>query len=167
MSRPRNSGSRASVLRSASAGGQLEQPCDVKSSSTTGVAPIDAGVSLRRSQALRMSITKPKAIVRISWFDAARVRRFRFTITPVSTSKIRGHRSGNMRLVTRSDFDGLVCAVLLKEVVPIDAIEFVHPKDVQDGKVTIGPDDIVTNLPYQKNVGLWFDHHSSETVRNE
>jgi hypothetical protein len=72
-----------------------------------------------------------------------------------------------MRLITRSDFDGLVCAVLLREVTTIDAIEFVHPKDVQDGKVLVTSNDILTNLPYQPGVGMWFDHHSSEAVRNE
>jgi nanoRNase/pAp phosphatase (c-di-AMP/oligoRNAs hydrolase) len=72
-----------------------------------------------------------------------------------------------MRLITRSDFDGLACAVLLREVEQIDAVDFVHPKDVQDGKVKAGKDDILTNLPYVQGVGLWFDHHSSEIVRNE
>ncbi|HET7437044.1 MAG TPA: exopolyphosphatase [Thermoanaerobaculia bacterium] len=72
-----------------------------------------------------------------------------------------------MRLITRSDFDGLVCAVLLKEVEQIDSVDFVHPKDVQDGKVAVHSDTILTNLPYVTGVGLWFDHHSSETVRNE
>ena len=51
-------------------------------------------------------------------------------------------------LVTRSDFDGLVCAVLLKELDMIDDIKFVHPKDMQDGKITITNRDITTNLPY-------------------
>lgn len=72
-----------------------------------------------------------------------------------------------MRLITRSDFDGLVCGVLLKEVEQIDAIDFVHPKDVQDGKIAVGSNDILTNLPYVSGVGLWFDHHSSEAVRND
>lgn len=72
-----------------------------------------------------------------------------------------------MRLITRSDFDGLTCGVLLKEVEKIDAIEFVHPKDVQEGRVKVGPNDIVTNLPYQPGVGLWFDHHASEALRND
>jgi len=72
-----------------------------------------------------------------------------------------------MRLITRSDFDGLACAVLLREVEQVDSIEFVHPKDVQDGKVQVGRNDILTNLPYVQGVGLWFDHHSSEIVRNE
>jgi hypothetical protein len=72
-----------------------------------------------------------------------------------------------MRLITRSDFDGLVCAVLLKEVETIDTVEFVHPKDVQDGKVAVSRDDILTNLPFVQGVGMWFDHHSSEIHRNE
>jgi nanoRNase/pAp phosphatase (c-di-AMP/oligoRNAs hydrolase) len=69
------------------------------------------------------------------------------------------------RLVTRSDFDGLVCAVLLKELDMVDDILFVHPKDMQDGKVEVGPRDITTNLPYVEGAYLVFDHHHSETVR--
>ena len=70
------------------------------------------------------------------------------------------------RLVTRSDFDGLVCAVLLNELNLIDDIKFVHPKDMQDGKVEITSRDITTNLPYVAAAHLVFDHHKSETVRN-
>jgi nanoRNase/pAp phosphatase (c-di-AMP/oligoRNAs hydrolase) len=69
------------------------------------------------------------------------------------------------RLVTRSDFDGLVCAALLKELDLLDDILFVHPKDVQDGKVELTGRDITTNLPYRPEVALSFDHHSSETER--
>lgn len=70
------------------------------------------------------------------------------------------------RLVTRSDFDGLVCAVLLNELDMIDEIKFVHPKDMQDGKIDITPRDITTNLPYVASAHLAFDHHESETIRN-
>jgi nanoRNase/pAp phosphatase (c-di-AMP/oligoRNAs hydrolase) len=70
------------------------------------------------------------------------------------------------RLVTRSDFDGLVCAVLLNELDLIDDIKFVHPKDMQDGKVDITSRDITTNLPYVAAAHLSFDHHESETIRN-
>ncbi|MBF0369531.1 MAG: exopolyphosphatase [Magnetococcales bacterium] len=69
------------------------------------------------------------------------------------------------RLVTRSDFDGLVCAAILKEVDLIDDIKFVHPKDMQDGKIEITSQDITTNLPYVEGVHLAFDHHSSEVMR--
>lgn len=69
------------------------------------------------------------------------------------------------RLVTRSDFDGLVCAVLLKHLDLIDDITFVHPKDMQDGKIAISGRDITTNLPYVEGVHLAFDHHLSETLR--
>ncbi len=71
------------------------------------------------------------------------------------------------RLVTRSDFDGLVCAILLKELGILGEIEFVHPKDVQDGKVEVTERDILTNLPYVSGCHLCFDHHQSEWVRNE
>ena len=71
------------------------------------------------------------------------------------------------RLVTRSDFDGLVCAVLLNELDLIDDIKFVHPKDMQDGKIEISARDITTNLPYVAGAHLIFDHHASETVRNK
>ena len=70
------------------------------------------------------------------------------------------------RLVTRSDFDGLVCAMILKEKGLIDEIKFVHPKDVQDGKIELTENDITTNLPFDPRSGLVFDHHESEVTRN-
>ena len=72
---------------------------------------------------------------------------------------------GKKRLVTRSDFDGLVCAMILRELDLIDDIKFVHPKDVQDGKVDLTENDITTNLPFDPRVGLAFDHHESELTR--
>ena len=69
------------------------------------------------------------------------------------------------RLVTRSDFDGLVCAALLRQMDILGEVKFVHPRDVQHGKVELGPSDITTNLPFHPGVHLAFDHHSSETVR--
>ena len=69
------------------------------------------------------------------------------------------------RLVTRSDFDGLACAMMLRELDIIDEIKFVHPKDVQDGKVELSANDITTNLPYDPRVSLAFDHHESEIDR--
>lgn len=71
------------------------------------------------------------------------------------------------RLITRSDFDGLVCAVLLKHIDLIDEIKFVHPKDMQDGLVEITEYDITTNLPYNPKAHLCIDHHASELVRNQ
>jgi hypothetical protein len=71
------------------------------------------------------------------------------------------------RLVTRSDFDGLICAVLLKELNLIDDIKFVHPKDMQDKKIEITEKDITTNLPYVSGVHIAFDHHLTEALRNE
>ena len=69
------------------------------------------------------------------------------------------------RLVTRSDFDGLACAMMLRELSIIDDIKFVHPKDVQDGKIELSANDITTNLPYDPRVSLAFDHHESEVDR--
>ena len=73
--------------------------------------------------------------------------------------------NGKFRLVTRSDFDGLVCALLLKDLAMIEDIKFVHPKDMQDGTILISDTDITTNLPYVEGVHLAFDHHSSEMAR--
>lgn len=71
-----------------------------------------------------------------------------------------------MRLVTRSDFDGLACGVFLKEAGIIDDWKFVHPKDLQDGLFEVGPDDCLANVPFVPGCGLWFDHHASEDERN-
>ncbi|KAE8438869.1 exopolyphosphatase [Vreelandella piezotolerans] len=75
-------------------------------------------------------------------------------------------QASTFRLVTRSDFDGLVCGALLKHLGLIDDITFVHPKDMQDGNIEIDANDITTNLPYVPGCHLAFDHHLSETVRN-
>lgn len=72
---------------------------------------------------------------------------------------------GKYRLVTRSDFDGLICAVLLKELDLIDDIAFVHPRDMQHGLVQVTSRDITTNLPYMPGVHMAFDHHHSEVER--
>lgn len=70
-----------------------------------------------------------------------------------------------MRLVTRSDFDGLACGALLLEAGIIDSWKFAHPKDLQDGLVEINENDCLANVPYVEGCGLWFDHHSSEHER--
>lgn len=67
------------------------------------------------------------------------------------------------RLITRSDFDGLVCAMILKEKGMLQDIKFVHPKDMQDGLIPVTDRDITTNLPFVPGVHLAFDHHSSES----
>jgi len=72
-----------------------------------------------------------------------------------------------MRLVTRSDFDGLVCGTLLLEAGVIDSWKFAHPKDLQDGLVEVHEDDCLANVPFVEGCGLWFDHHSSEHERLE
>jgi len=70
-----------------------------------------------------------------------------------------------VRLVTRSDFDGLVCGALLLEAGIIDSWKFAHPKDLQDGLVEINDNDCLANVPFVEGCGLWFDHHSSEHER--
>ena len=70
-----------------------------------------------------------------------------------------------MRLVTRSDFDGLACGALLKEAGIIDHWKFAHPKDLQDGLIEVTEDDCLANVPFVEGCGLWFDHHSSEHER--
>lgn len=75
--------------------------------------------------------------------------------------------SDKYRLITRSDFDGLVCAMILKELALIDDIKFVHPKDMQDGLIEVTDRDISTNLPYVEGIHIAFDHHSSEVERAE
>lgn len=85
-------------------------------------------------------------------------------MTP-QTAKILPERNKKYRLITRSDMDGLVCGILLKELDLIDDITFAHPKDMQDGLIEVGDGDITTNLPYVPGVYLAFDHHASETER--
>ena len=83
-----------------------------------------------------------------------------------ATSGFNFDASKRYRLITRSDFDGLVCAVLLKRLDVLDDIKFVHPKDMQDGLIEVNENDITTNLPYTSGCYLAFDHHLSETIRN-
>ncbi|HPD82858.1 MAG: exopolyphosphatase [Alphaproteobacteria bacterium] len=82
-----------------------------------------------------------------------------------STAKIQPETNKKYRLITRSDMDGLVCAVLLKDLDIIDEVTFAHPKDMQDGKIEVSKKDITTNLPYVDGVYMSFDHHASEIER--
>lgn len=82
-----------------------------------------------------------------------------------SARKLMPEPNKRYRLITRSDMDGLVCGVLLKELGLIDDITFAHPKDMQDGLIEVGQDDITTNLPYVEGVFMAFDHHASEVER--
>ena len=64
-----------------------------------------------------------------------------------------------MRLVTRGDLDGLVSAVLIREMENIDQTELIHPQDITDKRFIVRKDDILANLPYHPDCGMWFDHH--------
>jgi nanoRNase/pAp phosphatase (c-di-AMP/oligoRNAs hydrolase) len=70
-----------------------------------------------------------------------------------------------MRLLTRSDFDGLACGSMLKALGIIDTWKFVHPKDMQDGAVEVTGQDVLANVPYVPGCGMWFDHHATEIAR--
>ncbi|MCZ8183634.1 MAG: exopolyphosphatase [Beijerinckiaceae bacterium] len=86
---------------------------------------------------------------------------------PITREQIRKDcPAGKFRLITRSDMDGLVCGTLLKDIDLVGEIEFVHPKDMQDGKIAVGASDISTNLPYVPGIYAAFDHHASEGKRN-
>ncbi|MFA7275604.1 MAG: exopolyphosphatase [Pseudobdellovibrionaceae bacterium] len=85
---------------------------------------------------------------------------------PQTATKLMPDPSKRYRLITRSDMDGLVCGVLLKELGMIDDITFAHPKDMQDGLIEVGQDDISTNLPYVDGIFMAFDHHASEVERS-
>jgi nanoRNase/pAp phosphatase (c-di-AMP/oligoRNAs hydrolase) len=74
--------------------------------------------------------------------------------------------SRKFRLITRSDMDGLVCAALIRYLGLADEILFAHPKEMQDRKIAICPNDIITNLPYVPGAHLCIDHHLSETLRS-
>ncbi len=70
-----------------------------------------------------------------------------------------------MRLLTRSDFDGICCAVLLEELGVVDEMVYAHPKDLQDGKIKVTENDVLANVPFVEGAGMWFDHHASEDER--
>ena len=82
-----------------------------------------------------------------------------------STNKIMPQPDKKYRLITRSDMDGLVCGILLKELGIIDDVTFAHPKDMQDGLIEVSENDITTNLPYVEGAYIAFDHHASEAER--
>jgi len=82
-----------------------------------------------------------------------------------SAAKLMPQEGKTYRLITRSDMDGLVCGILLKELDMIDEVTFAHPKDMQDGLIEVTENDITTNLPYVEGVYMAFDHHNSETQR--
>jgi len=67
-----------------------------------------------------------------------------------------------MRIVTRPDFDGVVCAMLLRDAIDTTLpIFWVEPGDMQQGRVDVQAGDIVANLPFHDRCAMWFDHHYS------
>jgi oligoribonuclease NrnB/cAMP/cGMP phosphodiesterase (DHH superfamily) len=74
-------------------------------------------------------------------------------------------KENHVRLLTRSDFDGSVCAAILEELGIVDEILYIHPKDLQDNKIEVTENDVIANVPFVEGCSLWFDHHSSEHER--
>lgn len=71
------------------------------------------------------------------------------------------------QIITRPDFDGVVCAVLLKEALGTSLpVKWAQPNQIQDGTVVTGDRDVVANLPIKGKCGLWFDHHVSNEIRD-
>ncbi len=64
-----------------------------------------------------------------------------------------------MRLVTRGNLDGLVSTVLISTMEDIESVELAHPQDIEANKIEISQNDILANLPYHPDCGMWFDHH--------
>lgn len=69
------------------------------------------------------------------------------------------------RIITRPDFDGVVCAVLLRASIGRRLpVLWVQPNDVQHNRLEVGPEDIIANLPNSGQCAMWFDHHVSNEV---
>lgn len=71
-----------------------------------------------------------------------------------------------MRLITRADWDGLVCAALLKLVEDIDEVVFIEPGPFQSGELTVTSRDLIANLPFRSGCGMWFDHHATNKTNS-
>jgi oligoribonuclease NrnB/cAMP/cGMP phosphodiesterase (DHH superfamily) len=70
-----------------------------------------------------------------------------------------------MRIVTRPDFDGAVCAVLISDALEIrQPIYWVEPDDFKKGSADIRSGDIIANLPYDRRCDIWLDHHSTNRI---
>lgn len=73
-----------------------------------------------------------------------------------------------MRIVTRPDFDGIVCAVLLRQALESSLpIYWIEPNDIHSGSADIRDGDIIANLPWHPHAYLWFDHHVSNKPSRE
>ncbi len=112
-----------------------------------------------------VSLNLVLSIQNLYCFKHQKTTRVLTTMNQSSKAPLQPDPNKKYRLITRSDMDGLVCAILLKEMGLIDDIKFVHPKDMQDGVIDVGPNDITTNLPYVAGAYLVFDHHASELER--
>ena len=75
-------------------------------------------------------------------------------------SKLRQTSRTGYRLITRAEFDGIVCGAIFKRLGLVDDILFAHPKEVQDKLITVGPQDILANLPFAEGAHMVFSHRA-------
>ncbi len=71
-----------------------------------------------------------------------------------------------MRLITRLDFDGLVCAAMIYKMERIEELQFANPKDIEEGRIDLDPGlgDAIVHLPFHPFTRLWFHHHDFENI---
>jgi hypothetical protein len=63
------------------------------------------------------------------------------------------------KIVTHNDFDGIISASLCAWALKIERILFAGPLTINKSQITITERDVVCDLPFPLQCGLWFDHH--------
>ncbi len=63
------------------------------------------------------------------------------------------------RIITHSDFDGIVSASICSYVLRVEDILFAQPSTITNSLIPITEQDCICDLPYPLKCGLWFDHH--------
>jgi oligoribonuclease NrnB/cAMP/cGMP phosphodiesterase (DHH superfamily) len=63
------------------------------------------------------------------------------------------------KIITHNDFDGIVSASICAWVLKIERLVFTGPLSITKSQITITEKDVVCDLPYPLQCGLWFDHH--------
>ena len=63
------------------------------------------------------------------------------------------------KIITHDDFDGLICATICSHALRIEEIQFTGPRTVSEARISITKEDVVCDLPYPLECGMWFDHH--------
>jgi len=63
------------------------------------------------------------------------------------------------KIVTHTDFDGVVSAAICSFSLGINQIVFAGPTAIERNLISVSDRDVVCDLPYPLECGLWFDHH--------